>query len=297
MSSVQTNASTSDFETIYPSDSEATEKDKMSKIVRGYQNGVRSEFLKMRSAGYSVNIYGYIKTEVQMNSQTEKAERAAMQARLNYMRDSLMQMGIPNDKLWVGGVTFSSNWGGQINISVKKIESNPLILPSYPPYVPSIGPSPKPSTQEQWLDAEGSLGVDALKGEMTVEVELSVKENSILKTKKLSAALKLGLKPDGSLSDAELGAELVILKQEIAKSAVGGVIQNVKIKVAASGYAKVKFDDLEKAKTELNAKLKAVLSADLGIPSTKIKFPVEVSISIDIAGKPSVGANITIFRW
>lgn len=288
MPPVQITAPTSTFETIYPVDSKAAESDKLLRIARGY-NSQAVDYSKL----INVNIYGYINTESQMNSVTEKNERAAMRQRLNDARDNLVRMGVPNDKVWIGGIAFSSNWGGQITVSVTEIKISSIKLPSYPPYVPSNDPSKSPDKKEQWLDAEGAVNVDPAKGELVMEIEVSLKEGGIFRTKP-PISVKIGIKPDGSLG--EIGAEWTPIEEEIKKKTLWGAIQEVKIKVSASASAEFEKED-QRIKTEINAKLKAALVANLVIPGTQIKIPAEVSIGVGIDGKPEFGVQFTLFKW
>jgi hypothetical protein len=48
---------------------------------------------------------------------------------------------------------------------------------------------------------------------------------------------------------------------------------------------------------DFSAKVKAALSADLGIPGTSLKIPVEVSVYADPLGKPGGELKITVFTF
>jgi hypothetical protein len=289
MSSVQLIKASSTFETIYPADSIAAESDKLIRLSFGYKNAA-IDYSKI----VNINIKGYIRDEA--NNAVETSERATMRQRLDDANNSLIRLGVPKDKIWITGIAYSSNRAGQIDISVIEVNLNSIILPPYPPYIPSVNPQQNSGNKEQWLDSEGGAVVDPLSGEMTMEIEISFKENGILKTKPPVKA-KVALNPDGSLGSVELSTELALIKQEIAKKAAGGLIQDVKFKIAASGSAKFKLDDSQQLKTELNAKLKAALSFDLVIPKTKHKLPIEASLSVGIDGKVKPGVSITIFQW
>ncbi len=289
MSLVQLVKSASTNEIIYPADSIAAESDKIIKLSFGYKN-VAIDYSKI----VNINIKGYIRDEA--NSSVEKQERATMRQRLDDAKNSLFRLGVPKDKIWITGIAYSSNRGGQIDISVIEVNLNSIILPPYPPYTTPSNPQQNQGSKEQWLDAEGGAVIDPLSGEMTMEIEISFKEKGKLIIKPPLKA-KVALNPDGSLGVVELSAELVLLKQEIAKSLAGGLIQDVKFKIAASASAKFKLDDSQHFKTELNAKVKAAVGFDLVIPKLKHKIPIEASLSVDIAGKVSPGVSITVFQW
>lgn len=283
---IQQTAETSTFETLYTADSTASESAKLIKIARGY-NSRAINYAKL----VNVNIYGYISSESQMNSTTEKRERAAMQNRMNRVRDSLIQLGVSSDKIWIGGVAFSSNWSGQINVSIWEVNLNSIILPPYPPYIPPSNPKKSPNAKEQWLDADGSVKKDVLKGVIAIEIEVSLKEGGIFRTKPPISA-KASVKSDGTI---ELGAEWTPIEEEIKKKALWGAVEEIKFKISAEGNVGVKFDD-KRINTELNAAVKAALSATLVVPKTKIKIPVEISIGVGIDGKVVPGLQTT-YRW
>ena len=283
---IQLTQETSTFETIYPVDSDASESAKLILIARGY---------KSRAIDYSkvmnINVYGYISTESQMNSQTEKSERSAMQTRFNNLRQKLIQMGVPSDKIWIGGVAYSSNSGGQITVSLKEVNLNSITLPPYTPPVPKNDPQNPSNAKEQWIDADGSVKKDVLKGEIAIEIELSFKEGGIYRIKP-PISVKASVKSDGTI---ELGAEWAPIEEEIKKKALWGTIQEVKFKISAEGNVGVKLDGRQ-INSELNAAVKASLSAILVIPKTKIKIPVEVSIGVGINGEVVPGLQTT-YRW
>jgi hypothetical protein len=279
-----TNEST--FETIYPIDSTASESAKLLKISRAF----KSREIDMAKI-VNVNLYGYISTESQMNSVTERNERAAMNNKLNAARDQLLKMGVSDDKIWKGGIAYSPNRSGQIDVSVREVNLNTIILPPYTPYVPPANPQTPPNQKEQWLDSDGSAKKDVLKDVISIEIEISLKEGGIFRTKPPVSA-KASAKSDGKI---ELGAEWTPIKEEIAKKVLWGAVQEVKFKISAKGGVKMKFDD-KKFHSELNASVKAALSATLVIPGTSIKIPVEVSIGVNSEGKVEPGLSVT-YRW
>ena len=283
---LQLTQETSVFETIYPADSGASESAKLSRIARGYKTRA-IELSKV----VNINVYGYISSEAQMNSATEKSERAAMQTRFNNIRNNLIQMGVPSDKIWVGGVAFSSNSGGQITVSVKEVNLNSIILPLYTPAVPANDPQKPSGAKEQWLDADGSVKKDVIKGVIAIEIELSLKEGEIFRTLP-PISTKASVKSDGKI---ELGAEFTAIEEEIKKKAFWGAVKEVKFKISIEGGAEFSFDD-RRIQTELNAAVKAALSATFVIPGTSVKIPVEVSIGVDINGKVVPGLQTT-YRW
>lgn len=276
----------STFETIYQADSGASESAKLSRLARGY----KSRAIDL-SKIVNINVYGYIRSESQMSSAAEKSERSAMQTRFNNIKNSLIQMGVPSDKIWIGGVAFSSNWGGQITVSVKETSLNSIILPPYAPAVPANDPQRPSGAKEQWLDADGSVKKDVIKGVIALEIELSLKEGEIFRTLPPISA-KASVKSDGKI---ELGAELTVIEEEIKKKAFWGAVKEVKFKISIEGGSEFSFED-RRIQTELNAAVKAALSATFVIPGTSVKLPVEVSIGVDVNGKVVPGLQTT-YKW
>jgi hypothetical protein len=275
-------------ETIYPDDSNASESFKLVRLART----LRTQWISNPRA--EINIYGYINTEAANSSVRENNERAAMRQRFNRVRSTLNQIGVPNDKVWVGGIAFSPIRGGQIDIYIRGGNIN-LILPFYPPYVPPSSPkeSSKESSaaKEQWLDSDAAINVDPVKQEIVTEVSVSFSEKSGIRKILPPISMKLSIKPDGSLG--EVGAELTLLQQDLAKKVLWGAANDVKIEVLAVGSIEFASSATERIKGELNAKLKSALSADLIIPKTS----VEVSIGIGVDGKPEIGVQFTLFKW
>ena len=206
----------STFETLYSVDSDASESAKLLRIAQGYKNKTFMD----RSKIVNVNVYGYINSEAQMNSVTERNERGAMQTRFSNLRNKLIQAGVPNDKIWIGGVAYSSKWGGEIQVSIKETNLDSITLPPYTPPVPNNPQNPS-GAREQWIDGDGSVKKDVLKGELALEIELTFKEGGIFKTKP-PVSIKASVNEKGKV---EMGAEWTALEEEIKKKAFWGAIQ------------------------------------------------------------------------
>ncbi|MCI0335948.1 MAG: hypothetical protein L0226_00080 [Acidobacteria bacterium] len=280
--------STSTSETLYPDDSDASESYKLVRLARTF----RAQWAD--NTGSEINVYGYLTTEAKYNTIKEKDERVVMRQRMDYVRNTLNEMGVPKDKVWVGGVAFSSHRGGQIDLFIRDGKSN-AILPPYPPYVsPSSPKQPSPS-KDQWLDADTEISIDPVKREIEAEVELSYKEPSGNRKILPKASIKFSITSNGSLS--EVGAELTLLKQKLARQILWGVAQDVKISVKAVGLIDFASSSAERITGELNAKFKAALSANLAIPDTRVKIPVELSLYVDAGGELGLAPQVTIIEF
>jgi len=277
----------SDSETFSSSENDALDTVKITQLVSGYK---QKTLLTMRTT-IEINIYGYIEGDAVYDTVKERRLRALMQQRVNKIRDGLTKAGVPGDRVWVGGIAFSSNRGGQIDVFIQ--ERKPILLQGYPFFESKKEPT-TPETKEQWLDAEGSVGFDPLKKEITTEVSLGFTEGEGIRRVLSPISIKFGIKPDGTLGEAS--AEIKILEQEILNRRVGP-FRDFKLEVTGIGSVEFEKKEAEAVKTALNAKLKGALSADFVIPRTQVRIPVEVSIGVDIKGKVEPGFMITIFKW
>lgn len=273
-------------EILYPDEASASQSYKLVRLARA----LRTQWINNPKA--EINLYGYISKEAEYSNVKEKDERASMRQRFNVVQDILKQMGVPQEKAWVGGIAFSPNRGGQIDLFIRDGKST-FILPPYPPAVaPSYGPPKAPSdSREPWLDSDAEIGVNPKDKE--VEVEVSVKYEGDPLSKIVQPALKCVFREDGSLK--EVGAEINLLKAEIAKKIAG--FRDVEIAVKTSRSAEFSKRTAERQQTELHTKFKAELSANVHIPGTHIKMPVKLSVDVDPKGELGISALITVVEF
>ena len=278
----------SDLETFLPKDSEDLFNEKMTRLAEAY----RSQTLLTMREVIEINIYGFIESASVYDTVKERRLRMEVQQRINKLRDGLMKKGVPSDRIWSGGIAFSTNRPGQIDSFVKA--TKPLLFQSYPHFV--VDPkSVLPEKKEQWIDADGSIKFDPLKKEITTEVSLSFKDGkSGLRQVLKPISIKFAIKSDGTLGEAS--AELKILEQEFERRKFGP-FTDFKFEVTGIGSVEFEGNAVEGIKKELNAKLKASLGTSLVVPRTKIKIPIEVSIGIDLKGKPMPAIEFTLFKW
>lgn len=272
-------------ETLNPDESTATQEFKLVRLARSFRT------LWLENSKAEISVYGYMRNEAAGSTIRERDESASIQQRLNSVCGTLNQLGVPKDKVWKVGSMFSSNRGGQIDVFIRNGEST-FIIPPYPPYVTPSGPRDPSAPREQW-EVEAEVNTD-LK-EIVAEVGLSYKDSLGNRTSKPSISVKFGVAKDGSMK--EIGAELTLLKQKLASQVFWGVVSDVKIAAKIVGLAEFKKDEAQRYTNELNAKLKLALSADVALPGTKIKIPVEFSLYTDVAGKVGGGVQVTIIQF
>ncbi len=270
-------------ETIDFGEPNASQSYKLVRLVRT----LRMEWTNNPTS--EINIYAYI-NEFPYNNAKQKDERESMRQRISYVLGALQQMGVPDPQVYVGGIAFSSNRAGAIDLSIRDGKST-FILPPYPPAVSPSAPKEPSAQREKWLDAEAEIGVDPK--DRKVEVEVGVKYEGDPFTKIIQPTLKCVFTDDGRLK--EVGAEITLMKAEIAKRIAG--FRNVEIAAKTAGSIEFSKKTAERQQTELHAKLKAELSADVNIPGTQIKMPVKLSVDVDPEGKLGISALITVIEF
>lgn len=250
-----------------------------------------------------INIYAYI-NEFPYNNARQKDERESISQRIGYVLGALRQMGVPDAQVYVAGIAFSSNRAGAIDLSIRDGKST-FILPPYPPAVSPSTPKEPSAQREKWLNPDAEIGVDPK--ERKIEVEVGVKYEGDPITKIIQPALKCVFRADGSLK--AIGAEINLLKAEIAEKIAG--FRNVEIAAKTVGSIEFSKTDAERYRTELQAKFKAELSANIPIPGTQpynpekkenlpekqTKIPIKLSIDIDPKGELGVSALITVIEF
>lgn len=184
--------------------------------------------------------------------------------------------------------------------------------PDYDPDKPGSGrdkaasstSSPTEKDKKGGLEVEASVVVDPnAKPEpgssrvgraVETQIEVSYEESSGIRRilPKVSVTLHVG--PNGF---EELEAELTVFRQKLKSQILWGTVKNLTF--SASLNPGVNFDKstANRLIPEFSAKVKAALSADLGIPKTAIKIPVEASVYVDPLGKPGGEVKITIFTF
>lgn len=169
---------------------------------------------------------------------------------------------------------------------------------------PSSTSSPAEKEEKGGVKAEASVVVDpnakpepgSSRVGRTVEtqIEVSYEESSGIRRilPKVSVTVHIG--PNGL---EELEAELTVFRQKLKPQILWGAVKNLTF--SASLNPGVNFDKstANRLIPEFAAKVKAVLSADLGIPKTAIKIPVEASVYVDPLGKPGGEVKITVFTF
>ncbi len=96
---------------------------------------------------------------------------------------------------------------------------------------------------------------------------------------------------------SQLESDLTLLKKKIADTILGGTIEDINFSMGFNPALNLDRDKAKNLVTTFSEKFKASLEADLVIPKTSIKIPIELSPSVDIRGKPGFEFKVTIFKF
>jgi outer membrane protein OmpA-like peptidoglycan-associated protein len=129
--------------------------------------------------------------------------------------------------------------------------------------------------------------------ETTVEVTWEAKSGLGKKLRsQISVTLHVG--PKGF---DQLEADLTVLKKKIKDSTLGGTVRDLTFSVGVNPGLNLDRDAANRLVTTFSEKAKLSLEADLIIPKTSWKIPVEISGSVDVQGKPGLELKFKIFTW
>jgi hypothetical protein len=87
------------------------------------------------------------------------------------------------------------------------------------------------------------------------------------------------------------------ISEKLKDQLAGGAISDLTISAKFGGQVGFEKSTANRLLPNFSASLKAALSANLGIPSTSIKIPVELSLSVDPHGNVTPGVNVTVFTF
>ncbi|HJQ55404.1 MAG TPA: hypothetical protein VJ890_00770 [Vineibacter sp.] len=134
------------------------------------------------------------------------------------------------------------------------------------------------------------------------EVEVTIWDDKHNK-KKLSSFSDMKLSPVvGKNGIKEVAAELTLLKAalkavDLPKKFLFGSIQKVEIGLKGEAALELEHEAGKVMFEKFQAKLKASLVLELGIPGTKLKLPIEIAPYLDQVGKPGVEFKVKILDF
>src|SRR5260370_29366356 len=92
-------------------------------------------------------------------------------------------------------------------------------------------------------------------------------------------------------------SDLTLLKKKIKDTILGGTIRDIKFSMGFNPALNLSKDKANNLVTSFSEKFKATLEADLVIPKTSIKIPIDLSPNVDIKGKPGFEFKITLYKF
>ena len=142
-------------------------------------------------------------------------------------------------------------------------------------------------------EVEGSVVATPDGIETTVEITWKAESGPGKKLgSKISFTVHVG--PNGF---SQLESDLTLLKKKIKDSILGGTIVDINFSMGFNPALNLDRDKAKNLVTTFSEKFKATLEADLVIPRTSIKIPIELSPNVDIRGKPGFEFKVTIFKF
>lgn len=225
----------------------------------------------------NIMLYGYLTTVAETDSVKEDIERNLMGRSLASISNTLIQMAVPVDKLYVGDMVFSADKGRKIDLFLEQQGEARHSVPSNPPRdgrpLPTVNP-PKPVK-----DAE--LTINSNK-ELVLEVTAKT-----IKSGTRTVVPELSLKSSTGISPVDISngfsAQLVLWKPKLEgllrKLGQEGLADKVEfsLNIVAGGALTKEF--AKQISAEVVAQLQAALTFDITIPGTSYELPIELSYS------------------
>lgn len=275
--------------TLYSGESTGSEDLKLVRLARDFRS------MRIRNTHAHISVVGYMSSRLLLLSPDQMdAERSTTEALLLEKRNKLLSLSVPDSAVVVfKPFQLLPIEGRQIVLETHEsgpspqYPSRPDVTPELQPYNPAISPSviidPRAETEEGSARAGRSV-------ETQIEVTVWEANGNRKLLPKVSATFNIG--PNGF---EEAGAEVTALKVKLKNQLFWGVIQNVQFAVKIGAALSFEKSTLTRVIGEWSGKLKSSLAADLNIPGTSIKIPVECSLYVDATGKP--GGNIQVTAW
>jgi hypothetical protein len=249
-----------------------------------------------------VLIYGYLTNYAASDTVKEEIERGLMNKSVGKMLDTLVQMGVPIDKLYLGEYVFSNSKGRKVDLFLEQQGEPHHVLPGNPKdanhRIPQVK-TPKPVRDSELKINSGQ--------ELVVEVTgFKIESGKRVLIPELSTKKTTGISPV-EISKG-YGGELVLLRPKLEgilkKIGQDGIADKIEFAVKITGGAKLSKEFAHSVGIEIAAQIKAALNFNVTIPGTKRELPVELSYSYGAAYKDgSVDKKgegmitITLFRF
>lgn len=235
----------------------------------------------------AVLLYGYLTQVAASDTIKEEIERGLMSKSLSALAKTIIEYGVPIDKVYVADMPFSGPKGRKIDIFLQQQGESGRDLPNNSP---AIGRSGGPNFSKPVRDAElnantsGKVALDVTvfevkSGRRTLVPELKLKSVTGISPVEISTSFKAQLtlwKP-----------KLEGLLRRIGQQGIADKIEFA-IKIEGAGGKSKEFG--KQISVEVAAALKAALTFNVQIPGTKREIPVELSYSYGGSYRAQEGA-------
>lgn len=261
------------FATLERDSPEADKLITLAHLASDFQDKLRSE--PHRQLG--VFVYGYLTTTAASDAVKEDIERGLMGKSLSSISKTLMQMGVPIDKLYLGELVFSNSKGRKIDLFLEQQGEARHYVPGNPPGTgrPAQTVNPPKPVRDAGLSVDSKkqlvLEVTAKtikSGTRTVIPELSFKSNTALSPDALSKAFK-----------AELTLWKPRLEGILKRIGQGNLADKIEFAVRIVGGGKASKEFARQISAEVAASLQAALTFNVTIPGINREIPIELSYS------------------
>lgn len=297
----------SDSEFLYPGESSGSESLKVVRLAR------RVREMRIKTPQAHAAVVGLLSTRILMFTTEEmEKERGRMKDILWSARMKLMQCGLGEDgvRVYVPYKCAPIEQPGIVvlyALDMAPPRTGPYMWDRQPRIQTAVGPELEASLNMEYdakaRDADEKR--EDVKSYLTCQIEVALwdaKTNT--RQVQLMPGAKLTLKV-GANSIEEVTAEIEALKLKlralkIVDKITWGTIS--KVEISLKGEAGLEFKrqvdgTAERLLKEWQAKMKLSLAADLRIPGTSIKLPIEITPYVDAAGKTGVEFQIKILDW
>jgi hypothetical protein len=222
-------------------------------------------------------LYGYLTATAASDSVKQDIERDLMNRSLASISKTLVQMGVPIDKLYLGEMVFSAPKGRKIDLFLEQQGESRHFVPSNPPG--TGGPTPAVNPPKSVRDAE--LSVNSSK-ELVLEVTAKT-----IKSGTRTVVPEINFKSSTGISPVEISkgfsAELTLWKPRIEgvlrRLGQQGIADKIEFEVKITSGGALTKEFAKEISVELAAQLQAALTFNITIPGTNYELPVELSYS------------------
>lgn len=255
----------------------------------------------------AVMLYGYLTSVAASDTVKEEIERGLMNKSLSALSKTIIDYGVPIDKVYVAEMIFSASKGRKIDIFLQQQGESGRDLPNNSP----TGGTGTPNFPKPAKDAE--VNVNSL-GKLTLDVTAFE-----VKSGRRTLVPDFKLKSVTGISPVEIStgfkAQLTVWKPKLEgllrRIGQHGMVDKVEFAIKITGGGGKSKEFARQISVEIAASLKAALTFNVTIPGTKHELPIELSYSYGGSYRANEGAytdgrfkeegkgmiNVTLFRF